>query len=201
MNKPFSEACDRNRDPIFAVIAPLLANCRAVLEIGSGTGQHAAYFAGKMPHLLWYTSDCDENHHGIRLWLEEARLANLRPPFSLDVRRSPWPELAVDAVFSANTAHIMHWPEVEALFSGVGGLLPEKGLFLLYGPFNYHGCYTSESNKDFDVRLKSRDPLGGIRDFDELDRLASQAGLRLRQDFAMPANNRILFWEKCAAHP
>jgi Protein of unknown function (DUF938) len=136
-----------------------------------------------------------------RLWLEEARLANLRPPISSDVRHSPWPELAVDAVFSANTAHIMHWPEVEALFSGVGELLPEKGLFLLYGPFNYHGCYTSESNEDFDARLKSRDPLGGIRDFEELDRLASQVGLQLKKDFAMSANNRILFWEKCAAHP
>jgi SAM-dependent methyltransferase len=198
MNKPYSEACDRNRDPILAVIEPLLAACKAVLEIGSGTGQHAVYFAEKMPHLLWHTSDRDEYHHGIGLWLEEARLANLRPPLSLDVMCSPWPALTVDAVFSANTAHIMHWPEVEALVSGVGELLPEKGFFLLYGPFNYEGRYTSDSNERFDARLKSRDPLSGIRDFEALDRLANRAGLLLRQDFAMPANNRILFWEKGA---
>jgi SAM-dependent methyltransferase len=198
MNKPYSEACDRNRDPILAVIEPLLVECKAVLEIGSGTGQHAVYFAEKMPHLLWHTSDRDEYHQGIGQWLEEARLANLRPPLSLDVTRWPWPALAVDAVFSANTAHIMHWSEVEALFSGVGELLPENGFFLLYGPFNYEGRYTSDSNERFDARLKSRDPLSGIRDFEALVRLASRAGLLLRQDFAMPANNRILFWEKGA---
>lgn len=198
MIKPYSEACDRNRDPILAVIGPLLTKCRAVLEVGSGTGQHAVYFAEKMPYLLWYTSDREENHEGIRLWLEEAGLGNVRPPLLLNVVQSQWPRVEVDAVFSANTAHIMAWQEVEALFSGVGELLQENGLFLLYGPVNYNERYTSESNERFDAWLKARDPLSGIRNFEDLDRLANHAGLIFRQDFAMPANNRILFWQKRA---
>ena len=196
MNRPYSEACDRNRDPILEVIRPWLSERGAVLEIGSGTGQHAVYFAEKLPHLLWHTSDREENHAAIGLWLGEAGLANVRPPLSLDVAADSWPELAVDAVFSANTAHIMHWREVEALFSGVGSLLPEHGVFLLYGPFNYRGRYTSDSNECFDGWLKARDPLSGIRDFEEVDRLARQAEMVLREDAAMPANNRLLVWEK-----
>lgn len=194
--KPYSEACERNRDPIFAVIQPLLAARRAVLEIGSGTGQHAVYFAAKLPHLIWHTSDREMYHAGIQLWLDEAALENVRPPLSLDVTQTPWPAMTVDAVYSANTAHIMHWPEVEAMFAGVGGLLPAGGIFLLYGPFNDHGCYTSDSNRRFDEQLKSRDPLSGIRDAEALDRLAQQAQLQARGDVAMPANNRILWWEK-----
>lgn len=194
--KPYSEACDRNRDPIFAVIQPLLAARRAVLEIGSGTGQHAVYFAAKLPHLIWHTSDREMYHAGIQLWLDEAALENVRPPLALDVTQTPWPAMAVDAVYSANTAHIMHWPEVEAMFAGVGDLLPAGGIFLLYGPFNEHGHYTSDSNRRFDEQLKSRDPLSGIRDADALDRLAQQAQMQARGDVAMPANNRILWWEK-----
>lgn len=196
--KPYSEACERNRDPIFAVIQPLLAARRAVLEIGSGTGQHAVYFAAKLPHLIWHTSDRGMYHAGIQLWLDEAALENVRPPLALDVTQTPWPAMTVDAVYSANTAHIMHWPEVEAMFAGVGGLLPAGGIFLLYGPFNDHGCYTSDSNRRFDEQLKSRDPLSGIRDADALDRLAQQAQMQARGDVAMPANNRILWWEKRA---
>lgn len=196
--KPYSEACERNRDPIFAVIQPLLAARRAVLEIGSGTGQHAVYFAAKLPHLIWHTSDREMYHAGIQLWLDEAALENVRPPLALDVTQTPWPAMTVDAVYSANTAHIMHWPEVEAMFAGVGGLLPAGGIFLLYGPFNDHGCYTSDSNRRFDEQLKSRDPLSGIRDADALDRLAQQAQMQARGDVAMPANNRILWWEKRA---
>ncbi len=196
--KPYSEACERNRDPIFAVIQPLLAARRAVLEIGSGTGQHAVYFAAKLPHLIWHTSDREMYHAGIQLWLDEAALENVRPPLALDVTQTPWPAMTVDAVYSANTTHIMHWPEVEAMFAGVGGLLPAGGIFLLYGPFNDHGCYTSDSNRRFDEQLKSRDPLSGIRDADALDRLAQQAQMQARGDVAMPANNRILWWEKRA---
>jgi len=196
--KPYSEACERNREPILAVIQPVLTRCRAVLEIGSGTGQHAVHFAERMPHLLWYTSDRDDYHAGIELWIAEAGIANVRSPLSLNVTQTPWPVVAVDAVFSANTAHIMHWDEVEAMFAGVGGLLPDQGVFLLYGPFNYQQSYSSESNERFDGWLKARDPLSGIRDFEEMGRLARQAGLVLREDFAMPANNRLLFWQKQA---
>jgi cyclopropane fatty-acyl-phospholipid synthase-like methyltransferase len=200
LTKPYSEACERNRDPILSVIQPLLAGCRAVLEIGSGTGQHAAYFAERMPHLLWHTSDREENHAGIEPWLADAGLANARPPLLLDVTQSVWPEVDADAVFSANTAHIMHWHEVESLFAGVGKLLPEQGVFLLYGPFNYNQAYTSESNERFDAWLKARDPLSGIRGFEDVDRLARRAGMVLRDDFTMPANNRILFWQKQAVY-
>ena len=194
--KPYSESCDQNRDPIFSIIEPLFRGRRSVLEIGSGTGQHAVHFAAKMPHLTWHTSDLPENHAGIRAWLDEAALPNISGPVALDVSSRPWPDLETDAVFSANTVHIMHWKEVVALFAGVGDLLGRDGLFCLYGPFNYGGNYTSESNARFDEWLHARDPLSGIRDFDDLDRLAGTSGLQIEHDYAMPANNRLLCWRK-----
>ncbi|MGB5604386.1 MAG: DUF938 domain-containing protein [Gammaproteobacteria bacterium] len=194
--KPYSASCDENRDPIFSVIQPLLADCSSVLEIGTGTGQHAVYFAEKLPHLSWYTSDCTEYHAGIKMWLQEARLDNTCGPFDLNVSTSTWPRRKFDAVFSANTAHIMHWPDVEAMFAGIGTVLAKHGRFLLYGPFNYAGKFTSDSNARFDEWLKSRDPDSGIRNFEDLDELAHHAGLALLNDYAMPANNRILYWEK-----
>jgi cyclopropane fatty-acyl-phospholipid synthase-like methyltransferase len=194
--KPYSESCDENREPILAVIAPLLSNCNAVLEIGSGTGQHAVYFAGKMPHLVWHTSDCIEYHAGIEMWLQDASLPNTRSPLELNVSTSEWPRQTFDAVFSANTAHIMHWPDVAAMFTGAASVLPGGGRLLLYGPFNYGNRYTSESNARFDQWLKSRDPASGIKNFEDLDKLAAQAGMILQNDYGMPANNRILYWEK-----
>ncbi len=194
--KPYAESCDENREPILHVIEPLLSDCNSVLEIGSGTGQHAVYFARKMPHLVWHTSDCIEYHAGIGMWLEEAGLDNTRAPIELDVTRSVWPEQAFDAVFSANTAHIMHWPDVQAMFAGVGSVLKAGGCFLLYGPFNYDNRYTSESNARFDAWLKSRDPGSGLRNFEALDALARRAGMQLEQDYDMPVNNRILYWVK-----
>jgi len=199
MKNPFAyaEACDRNRGPILKVIQPLLESRHAVLEIGSGTGQHAIYFAEQMPHLIWHTSDREVNHAGIHAWLAKAGLANTRLPLSLDVAIAAWPPLTVDVVFSANTAHIMSWEEVLMLFAGVGRLLSSDGLFLLYGPFNYSNQYSSDSNRDFDQRLKQRDPQSGIRDFEALDQLAQQAGMELLHDYQMPANNRLLCWRKC----
>jgi len=195
-NKPYAESCEQNRDPIFAVLQPLFTDRTAVLEIGSGTGQHAVYFAEKMPHLTWHCSDRIENHEGIQLWLDEAHLSNTRSPIALDVSHDNWPELKVDAVFSANSVHIMHWSDVQACFAGVGKLLPAQGLFALYGPFNYNHQYTSDSNARFDKWLKERDPNSGIRNFEDLNQLAELAGMRLHDDFAMPANNRILCWQK-----
>ncbi|HIE56587.1 MAG TPA: DUF938 domain-containing protein [Chromatiaceae bacterium] len=196
--KPYAESCDQNRDPILEVLRPLLSACASVLEIGSGTGQHAVYFAEKMPHLNWQPSDREENIPGIHLWRNEARLPNVREPVVLDVATKPWPVLDVQAVFSANTVHIMAWWQVKALFQGVGELLSEGGLFLLYGPFNYHGEYTSDSNRRFDEWLKARDPDSGVRDFEALNELAEQAGMVLEADIAMPANNRILCWKTSA---
>ncbi len=196
--KPHAESCDQNRDPILSVLLSLFAGSRSVLEIGSGTGQHAVYFAARMPHLIWHTSDRPGNHAGILMWLAEAGLDNVRAPLSLDVSQTDWPAIRVDAVFSANTTHIMHWREVEALFAGVGRVLEGRGVFALYGPFNYGRRYTSESNERFDTRLKGRDPHSGIRDFEDLDRLAGRAGLAPQADYDMPANNRILCWQRRA---
>jgi cyclopropane fatty-acyl-phospholipid synthase-like methyltransferase len=197
--KPYAESCDQNREPILSVIQPLLKDCASVLEIGSGTGQHAVYFAERLPHLVWQTSDCIENHAGINMWLQEAGLDNMPAPVELDVSTSEWPQRKFDAVFSANTAHIMHWPDVEAMFAGTGSVLSGSGRLLLYGPFNYNNQYTSDSNAEFDSWLKSRDPESGIRNFEDLDKLAQQAGMVFRSDYQMPANNRILYWEKIRA--
>ena len=142
-SKPFAESCEQNRQPILQVLQIVFARTMKVLEIGSGTGQHAVYFAAALPHLFWQTSDRAENHPGINLWIEEAALPNVGRPVDLDVAGS-WPGQDYDGVFSANTAHIMSWPEVELFFDGVGRVLQSRGQFALYGPFNYGGRYTSE---------------------------------------------------------
>ncbi|MDH5180028.1 MAG: class I SAM-dependent methyltransferase [Gammaproteobacteria bacterium] len=196
-NKPYSESSEQNRAPILAVIQPLLQSCHRLLEIGSGTGQHAVYFAPEFPHLIWQPSDRQENLPGIRLWLAETQAANIPAPLELDVTQANnWPQETCDAVFTANTLHIMHWHEVEAFFQGVGRLLEQAGRLMVYGPFNYNGRYTSPSNEQFDAWLKQRDPHSGIRHFEAINELAEAAGLYLIEDYAMPANNRILYWRK-----
>ena len=194
--KPFAESCEENKLPIVEVLRSEFAHATRVLEIGSGTGQHAVFFAAQLPHLQWQTSDVRAYHAGIRAWIDEAQLPNLQPPIPLDVVRDPWPAADYDAAFSANTVHIMGWPEVEALFAGVGSILQTGGAFCLYGPFNYGGKFTSASNERFDQWLKARDPRSGVRNFEDLDRLAVEAGMHLINDYAMPANNRTLVWRK-----
>jgi len=194
IDKPFSESCVQNRDPILAILRPLFADRRHVLEIGSGTGQHAVYFAADLPHLVWQTADVPQHHPGIQAWLEEAAVPNVLPPLALDVNDTAWRSGRYDAVFSANTLHIMGWPEVERFFAGVGAVLEAGGILAVYGPFNYGGRYTSESNARFDAWLKARDPASGVRDFEAVDALARSQGLVLQQDIAMPANNRTLVW-------
>ncbi|MEJ2609925.1 MAG: DUF938 domain-containing protein [Candidatus Thiodiazotropha sp.] len=193
--KPFSEACEENKRPILEQLQRLFRTTRRVLEIGSGTGQHAIYFAAALPNVIWQTSDRIENHAGIQAWLEEAALSNLYEPLDLDVAKS-WPEVSFDGVFSANTTHIMSWPEVILLFQGVGRVLQPQGYFALYGPFNYQGQFTSKSNSRFDKWLKARDPLSGLKEFDALNELAELNGMNLEEDIDMPANNRILVWRK-----
>ncbi len=196
MDKPYSAACDNNQHAILSIIEDLFANCRRILEIGSGTGQHAVFFADKLRHLSWQTSDLQENHEGIKLWLNEAGLNNTLPPLMLDVTQADWPMVEADVVFSANAVHIMGWDAVKAMIAGVGKLLSEGGLLVLYGPFNYNNSYSSESNASFDVWLKQRNPESGIRNFEDLESLAAAAGMYLQDDYAMPANNRILCWVK-----
>lgn len=189
---PFSAACERNKDPILEVLAVRFAGRSQVLEIGSGTGQHAVHFARSLTHLLWhpteqltYLADLTE-----RVRLEGS--PNLRTPTLLDVRQAVWPLRSVDALFTANTLHIMSWPEVMALFHGIGGVLTPGGVLCIYGPFRYDGRYTSDSNQEFDRMLQERDPLSGLRDIRAVTALAGQYGLRLDEDNDLPANNRLL---------
>ncbi len=193
--KPHAPSCDRNRGPILAVLRRHFGDRHRVLEIGSGTGQHAVYFAEALPQLIWQTSDVGENLPGINLWLAEARLPNLPAPLLLDVN-SAWPPVRYDAAFSANTLHIMSWPEVERLFAALDAALEADAVLAIYGPFNYLGRFSSRSNAWFDESLKLRTPTMGIRDFEAVDALAQSIGMTLVEDCAMPANNRTLVWRR-----
>ena len=198
--RPFSQASENNKAPILGELREWLASSHAVLELGSGTGQHAVHFAPELAHLIWHTSDLPPAHAGINAWLAHMPAGNLRAPRIIDVRCEAWHQpvsaLAVDAVYSANTAHIMHWDAVRSMFAGVGQVLPIDGLFLLYGPFCYAGEHTSDGNRAFDASLRAQDPGMGIRDRHALDGLAADAGLVLAADQAMPANNRLLIWRR-----
>lgn len=196
--KPFSEACERNREPILSVLEDVFAKVRCVLEIGSGTGQHAVYFGARMPYLAWQPTELPEARAGIQAWLDDEGPANVRRPLVLDVSSDNWPGIQPDAAFSANTAHIMPWEAVCDMFLGLGRRLPPGAPFCLYGPFNYHGRHTSESNDRFDADLRQRDPAMGIRDIDDLKELAARAGFELAADHEMPANNRTLVWRRTA---
>jgi len=187
--RSFSEASERNREPILAVLRRVFADRRRVLEIGSGTGQHAAYFAPELPHLVWQPSDVAANLPGIREWVAAPT------PLELDVEQ-PFPAVDADAVFSANTSHIMSWLQVGKMFAGIGALLPHGGVFALYGPFNYGGRHTSESNARFDAMLRNRDPASGLRDAEAIVALGARHGLALAEDNAMPANNRLLVFRR-----
>jgi cyclopropane fatty-acyl-phospholipid synthase-like methyltransferase len=192
--KQFSEACEENKQPILAVLEKEFAGCHSVLEIGSGTGQHAVFFASQLPHISWQPSDLPASHASINAWCAESPLDNLRTPLTLDVRSGHWPRDNYDAVFSANTTHIMDWPAVQDMFTGIGCILKPGGVFCLYGPFNYHRRYTSDSNARFDEWLRQRDPASGLRDFEDLDRLAGKNGMTLLCDYEMPVNNHLLVW-------
>lgn len=197
--KPFSPAAERNREPILAVLKRHFASSARVLEIGSGSGQHAVHFAAGLPNAQWQASDLEECLPGIRAWLAEAALPNTPPPVLLDIN-GPWPELTpgerYEAVFTANTLHIVSWPEVQRLFTRLDGVLAENARLAVYGPFNYGGRFTSDSNEAFDGWLKQRSATSGIRNFEDVDALAKSIGLTLLEDCAMPANNRLLVWQR-----
>jgi cyclopropane fatty-acyl-phospholipid synthase-like methyltransferase len=193
--KPYSDACERNREPILEVLRQCFADRRRILEIGSGTGQHAVHFAAALPHLVWQTSELEPNLPGVLQWLEESGLPNLLPPIALDVTGT-WPDKRFDAVFTANTLHIMSWEDVRALFAALPKVLTADAALAVYGPFNYGGRFTSPSNASFDEWLKQRSPDSGIRDFAAVDELARAIGFALVGDRAMPANNRTLVWRR-----
>ncbi|MEM8496882.1 MAG: DUF938 domain-containing protein [Pseudomonadota bacterium] len=193
--KPFSQACENNRAPILAVLEKVFAHARHVLEVGSGTGQHAAFFAGQLQHLVWQPSDTQENLPGIAQWVNSVDLANLREAQHFDVRDSSLPTGDFDAVFSANTLHIMSWECVEKTFTHMS-MLAYGTLLCIYGPFNYNGQFTSASNARFNDWLLQRNPQSAIRDFEAVNALAADAGYRLQRDYEMPANNRLVYWKK-----
>lgn len=196
MEKPFSQSCENNKEPILAVLKAALRDASLVLEIGSGTGQHAVHFARNLPHLTWQPSDMPENIPGMKLWFEEANLPNIKEPIVLNVADALWPIEEADAIFSANTLHIMSKSQIECMFEGIEQRLAPGGKLCIYGPINYGGKYTSKSNESFDAWLKGQDPKSGIRDFDWVNSLAEKAGLKLVHDHEMPANNRLLEWRK-----
>lgn len=195
---PYSEACERNKQPILAVLVEHLAPGSRVLEIGSGTGQHAVYFARQLPAVRWQPSDRREYLDDLARRVATEGSGNLREAIELDVERpEDWPAAGrFDAIFSANTLHIMSWPAVRAFFSMAGRLLPvmSTARLIVYGPFRYDGRCTASSNEAFDAMLRERDPASGVRDFEAVDALAAQEGFALLDDRAMPANNRTLVW-------
>jgi len=234
--KPYAESSEVNKGPILAVLKEIFADRKQVLEIASGTGQHAVHFGRELPHLTWQPSELPQHLPGIQAWLDEAQLPNVLPPLAIDVNDTHWPfskpvrpeqpvrpersaakskesksnltsvrpevskgeehllSPSPDAIFNANTVHIISWPEVERLFAHIARVIAPGGCVCLYGPYNYDGKFTSESNARFDTWLKSRDPNSGVRDFEAVNRLAAFHGLELLRDIAMPSNNRILVW-------
>ncbi|MEM7540473.1 MAG: DUF938 domain-containing protein [Pseudomonadota bacterium] len=192
MEKPFSQASENNKQPILQVVEPYLMRVKDVLEIGSGTGQHAVYLAAALSHLQWQTSDLGANHEGINMWLAEAGLKNVLAPLELDAAAELWPKLKAGAVFTANTVHYMPWAHACELFKKVATVLQSSAPFLLYGPFNYDGRFISDGNERLDAWLKNIDPQFGIRDFEVVVERVEKAGFVLDEEHIMPANNRLL---------
>lgn len=199
---PFAPSAERNKDAILAALRPRLAQCRRVLEIGSGTGQHAVHMTAALPQLVWQCSELPGAIAGVAARLEAEGTERTPPPLALDVATPPWPLPAAeapdafDAIFTANTLHIMSFAHVGQFFARVGEVLAPGGLCCVYGPMKYGGAFTTRSNAEFDAQLRARDPLSGIRDFEALDELAQAQGLTLLDDLAMPANNQLLIWRR-----
>lgn len=196
MDKPFSQACANNQGVISDILQRVFADKLKALEIGSGTGQHGVFFAQQLPHLSWQMSDKVQNHVGINQWINDDPAANLLAPLPLDVLSDAWPSDHYDAIYTANTAHIMPWNAVSAMFAGIGDLLLLGGVFCLYGPMKYLGVLDAPSNIAFDSRLRQQFAHQGIREFHDINQLALDAGLVLREDNPMPANNRLIVWQK-----
>lgn len=197
MNKPYAQSSDDNKDVILEQLKNIFSGANKVLEIGSGTGQHAVHFARHLPHLEWQPTELSENIAGIKLWLDEASLENINQPKILDVEKSDWSfDVMFDGVFTANTLHIMSIVHVQKLFEGVDQVLEPGGVFTCYGPFNKNNQFSSESNARFDLWLKQRDALSGIRDMEQLLMFAGSVGMQLVEDIEMPVNNRLLVWRK-----
>ncbi|MGP5063393.1 DUF938 domain-containing protein [Psychrobacter celer] len=201
---PFSQACENNKQPILEVLQKELQDSTHVLEVGSGTGQHSVYFAPNLPHLQWQTSDVTDNHQVIQAWHDAYPASNLYAPLAFNLLTDSIPKTNTgepyDAIFTANTLHIIAWSLVERLFELAGEALPFKGKLIVYGPFNENGRYTSASNQSFDSSLRQRDPNSGIRHKEDIIASAKQHNLELSYEYQMPANNQILVFQKITAN-
>ncbi|MFS1523667.1 DUF938 domain-containing protein [Microbulbifer sp. 2304DJ12-6] len=192
---PDAPSCARNRESILQHLRRLLVDHQRVLEVGSGTGQHAVYFAPFLSHLVWQTSEREEMLSGVRAWLASAPADNLSDPLALDVD-APWPALSVDTVFTANTLHIMSVGSVERFFQQLPSVLQPGGLLIVYGPMKIAGAFIGPGNADFDLWLKERNPLSGIRALEWLDQLAADAGFKREELNYLPANNQLVAWRR-----
>lgn len=196
--KPRAPACDRNRQVILDVLNQVIQpQDKQLLEIGSGTGQHAVFMSAHFPNLIWQTSDLEENHAGIKLWLAEEKLPQLKSPVHYQAGKTIFPSGDFDVVYTANTLHIMSWENVQSLINDLGNHLKAGSRVVIYGPFNYNGQFTSESNAKFELWLKDQNPESGIRDFELVNALMLAHGFELLIDKTMPANNRCLVFSKC----
>jgi len=188
---------ERNKQPILEVLARVLPARGLVLEIGSGTGQHVAHFAGALPALTFQPSEMDvQRHPSIRAWVTAGNLSNVRPPLAIDVTNLPWPVSAADALVCINVIHISPWEATLALMAGAGRILPAGGVLVTYGPYMRAGAHTSQSNEAFDASLRARNPRWGVRDIDQVAEVAGKEGLALDEVVPMPANNLALVWRK-----
>ena len=194
MEKPYASAAARNAAAIAGVLRHEFRDCSSVFEIGSGTGQHAVTFAAELPGVTWQTSDLRQSHEAIRAWIADSGLENVLPPRDFDVLTAAAPSRRYDAVFSANTAHIMSYEAVCRMFAITGAMLGDPGVFCLYGPFGRGGSFSTESNEAFDASLRTRNAAMGIRDLDDLEDLGRQNGMELARTYAMPANNLLTVW-------
>lgn len=197
MEKPYSAACERNRGPILEILKQFITReDKRLLEVGSGTGQHAVYFAREFPWMEWYPTDVQANLAGMKLWFDEAKLSNIQKPQRMEVGKDELPKLKFEIIYTANTFHIMHWKECKSLIKMFGGRLREGSRVFIYGPFKYKGEFTSPSNAEFDQSLKERDPASGIRSFEDVNNAMVKNGFELTLDADMPANNRMLIYTR-----
>jgi len=190
----YSEASERNKQPIFNRLVPYLTADTRVLEIGSGSGQHALFIASQLPQISWQPSEQAQYVEALALNIEQLATDNIEKPLTLDVREK-WPTQRFNAIYSANTLHIMSWQSVQAFFVGASRGIAPCGYLFVYGPFRYQSKFTAPSNRAFDQMLRERDPQSGIRDFEAVNALADKAGFSLVADYEMPANNQLVIWQ------
>ncbi len=190
-------AAARNREPILRVLRGCLPHSALVLEIASGTGEHAVWFSQALPALTWQPTDQDPTAlESIAAWRDRAGLPNLLPPLPLDASAAIWPVTRADSVIAINMVHIAPWAATEGLIAGAARVLGPDGLLFLYGPFARAGVHTAESNAAFDADLRARNPSWGVRDLDEIAALASRHGLKTLEQIAMPANNLSVIFRR-----